>query len=166
MAGNMAGRRVVPGLLDRLLDDEPETTVEPPWRDGQVIRELKRSLRRDLEDLLNARRPLENLPDGLESLPGSLVNYGLPDLQSIEVRETHDVQRLCRLIEECIGRFEPRLQNVAVAPVLQSHQDRPMDRRLRFEIEAMLVAEPLREQVQIRSAVDAGSGAIVVESGA
>jgi len=164
MAGIPSGQRVIPGLLDRLLDDEPETTVEPPWREGQVIRELKRSLRRDLEDLLNARRPLESLPEGLDKLPGSLLNYGLPDLQSIEVRETHDVQRLCRLIEECVSRFEPRLQNVTVAPVLDSNQEKPLDRRLRFSIEAMLVAEPLREHVQIRSAVDAGSGAIVVEA--
>lgn len=158
-------RRVVPGLLDRLLDDEPETGIEAPWREGQVVRELKRSLRRDLEDLLNARRPLDTLPDGLAELPASLANYGLPDLQSLEVRETHDIQRICRLIEECLRRFEPRLRNVTVTALVDAGRERPIDRRLRFSIDAVLVAEPLREPVQIRSAIDTGSGAILVESG-
>jgi type VI secretion system protein ImpF len=163
MAGLPSDRRVVPGLLDRLIDDEPETTVEPPWREGQIVRELKKSLRRDLEDLLNSRRPLDDLPAGFEELPGSLANYGLPDLQSLEVRETHDLQRLCRLIEDCIRRFEPRLRNVTVAPLVEPGQERPLDRRLRFEIDALLVVDPLREPVQLTSAVDAGSGAILVE---
>lgn len=164
MAGPSSERRVVPGLLDRLLDDEPETTTEAPWREGQVVRELKRSLRRDLEDLLNARRPLADLPEGLAELPASLVNYGLPDLQSLEIRETHDIQRLCRLIEDCIRRFEPRLRNVTVRALVEPGQERPIDRRLRFAIEALLVADPLREAIQIRSAVDAGTNAILVES--
>lgn len=164
MAGPSSERRVVPGLLDRLLDDEPETTSEPPWREGQVVRELKRSLRRDLEDLLNTRRPLADLPEGLVELPASLVNYGLPDLQSLEIRETHDIQRLCRLIEDCIRRFEPRLRNVTVTAQVEPGRERPLDRRLRFAIEAMLVADPLREAIQIRSAVDAATNAILVES--
>jgi type VI secretion system protein ImpF len=164
MAGPSSERRVVPGLLDRLLDDDPQATVEPPWREGQVIRELKRSLRRDLEDLLNARRPLDALPEGLAELPASLANYGLPDLQSLEVRETHDIQRLCRLIEDCIRRFETRLKNISVTPLIEPGQERPLDRRLRFAIDAVLVAEPLREAVRLRSAVDAGSNAIIVEA--
>jgi len=164
MAGPSSDRRVVPGLIDRLLDDEPETSSEPAWREGQVVRELKKSLRRDLEDLLNARRPLDALPDGFDHLPGSLANYGLPDLQSVEIRETHDLQRLCRLIEDSIRRFEPRLQNVSVSPLVEHGDQRPLDRRLRFEIHALLVADPLREPVQLTSAVDAGSGAILVEA--
>lgn len=163
MAKPSSDRRVVPGLLDRLLDDEPETTREPPWREGQAIRELKRSLRRDLEDLLNSRRPLDALPDGLSELPDSLANYGLPDLQSVEVRETHDVQRLSQLIEDCIRRFEPRLHDVKVDLLVPEDGRRPLDRRLRFSIDAVLVAEPLRESVRLCSAIDSGSGSIAVE---
>lgn len=164
MAAHPTERRVVAGLLDRLLDDEPHLTQEPPWREGQVVRELKRSLRRDLEDLLNARRPLDELPEGFHALEGSIANYGLPDLQSLEVRETHDLRRLCRLIEDCVRRFEPRLRNVVVVPASGPEGERPLDRRLRFSIEAVLVAEPFREPVQLSSVVEAGSGKIVVES--
>lgn len=166
MAGNLSETRIVAGLLDRLLDDEPEVSTEPPWREGQVIRELKKSLRRDLEELLNARRSLDTLPDGLEELPSSLLNYGLPDLQSVEVREQHDIQRMCSLIAETIRRFEPRLQQVSVSPVVETSRERALDRRFRFSIEAVLVAEPLREDVRFRSAVETGSGAILVETAA
>jgi predicted component of type VI protein secretion system len=85
-------------------------------------------------------------------------------LQSLEVRETHDIQRLCRLIEDCIRRFETRLKNISVTPLIEPGQERPLDRRLRFAIDAVLVAEPLREAVRLRSAVDAGSNAIIVEA--
>jgi type VI secretion system protein ImpF len=164
MAGASSEKRLVPSLLDRLLDDDPQATVEPPSRESQVIRDLQRSLRRDLEDLLNSRRPLDGLPEGLAELPGSLANYGLPDLQSLEVREMHDVQRLCRIIEDCIRRFEPRLQNVVVGPVKDSDEDRTVSRRLRFAIDAILVVDPFREPVHLHSDVDSGSGAIVVEA--
>jgi type VI secretion system protein ImpF len=163
MAGLPNDHRLTPGLLDRLIDNEPDEQVEAPWRDGQVIRELKRSLRRDLEDLLNARRPLDALPEEYRELPTSLANYGLPDLQSIEIREKHELQRLCRMIEDCIRGFEPRLQSVRVTPLVSSGEARPVERRLRFGIDAILVAEPLREMIQFRSAVDAESGMILVE---
>jgi len=163
MAALPRDNRLIPGLLDRLIDDEPDLQVEPPWREGQVIRELKRSLRRDLEDLLNARRPLDDLPEEYRQLADSLANYGLPDLQSFEIREKHELQHLCRLIEECIRSFEPRLQNVQVTPLVAAGEDRPVERRLRFGIDAILVAEPLREMIQFHSAVDAESGMILVE---
>jgi predicted component of type VI protein secretion system len=50
-----------------------------------------------------------------------------------------------------------------VAPLVEPGQERPLDRRLRFEIDALLVVDPLREPVQLTSAVDSGSGAILVE---
>jgi type VI secretion system protein ImpF len=164
MAWASSEKRIVSSMLDRLLDDDPQASAEPPAREAQVIRDLQRSLRRDLEDLLNSRRPLDKLPEGLAELPGSLANYGLPDLQSLEVREVHDVQRLCRIIEDCIRRFEPRLHNVVVGPVTDADEDRTMSRRLRFAIDAILVADPYREPVHFRSDVDSGSGAIVVEA--
>lgn len=163
MIGSSADRRVVPGLLDRLLDDEPHSTVEPPWRESVVIRELKHSLRRDLENLLNSRRSLEDIPDGMEHLHDSLVNYGLPDLQSFELRDVHDIQRFCRLIEECVRRFEPRLRHVAVSP--EGQVERPLDRTLRFVIDAVLVADPFQEPVRLSSVVEAGNSTILLEGG-
>ena len=155
--------QLLPSLLDRLLDDHPEESREPAWRDVQVVRVLKTSLCRDLQNLLNAHRLLATIPEAYANLKTSLLNYGLPDLQSMEVREDHDLGLLCRLIEESIQAFEPRLQGVRVRPVIDAEGKKPIDRRVRFEIEAVLVVEPLREQVLFSSSLDVASGEFAVE---
>lgn len=158
--------QLLPSLLDRLLDDHPEEGREPAWREVHVIRLLKAGLCRDLQNLLNARRVLSVIPEEYAALQSSLLNYGLPDLQSMEVREDHDLGRLCRLIEETIQTFEPRLQGVRVRPVVDEEDKTPIDRRVRFQIEAVLVVEPLREPVLFSSSLDVASGEFAVEGGA
>ena len=155
--------QLLPSLLDRLLDDHPEESREPAWREVQVVRVLKTSLCRDLQNLLNAHRLLAAIPDVYAELKTSLLNYGLPDLQSMEVREDHDLGLLCRLIEEAVQAFEPRLQGVRVRPVIDAEGKKPIDRRVRFEIEAVLVVEPLREPVLFSSSLDVASGEFAVE---
>lgn len=157
--------QLLPSLLDRLLDDHPEESREPAWREVQVVRLLKTSLCRDLQNLLNAHRLLATIPEVYSELKTSLLNYGLPDLQSMEVREDHDLGHLCRLIEESIQAFEPRLQGVRVRPVVDADDKKPIDRRVRFEIEAVLVVEPLREPVLFSSSLDVASGEFAVEGG-
>jgi type VI secretion system protein ImpF len=154
---------LLPSLLDRLLDDHPEETREPAWRDVQVVRVLKTSLCRDLQNMLNAHRLLATIPEAYAELKTSLLNYGLPDLQSMEVREDHDLGLLCRLIEESIQAFEPRLQGVRVRPIIDAEGKQPIDRRVRFEIEAVLVVEPLREPVLFATSLDVSSGEFAVE---
>lgn len=154
---------VQPSLLDRLLDDRPEEKEEPTWAAGQVVRRVRDSLCRDLQNLLNTRRSLDSIPAECVELDSSLLNYGLPDLQSIEIREDHELARLCRLIEESIQNFEPRLQGVRVRPLIADEGRRPFDRRLLFEIEAVLVVDPLREPVVFASALDLSNGAFDVE---
>ena len=155
--------QLLPSLLDRLLADHPEESREPAWREVQVVRVLKASLCRDLQNLLNAHRLLTTIPEVYSELKTSLLNYGLPDLQSMEVREDHDLGLLCRLIEESIQAFEPRLQGVRVRPVIDAEGKKPIDRRVRFEIEAVLVVEPLREPVLFSSSLDVASGEFAVE---
>jgi len=155
--------QLLPSLLDRLLDDRPEETREPTWREVQVVRVLKTSLCRDLQNLLNAHRLLTAIPDAYPELKSSLLNYGLPDLQSMEIREDHELGLLCRLIEESIQAFEPRLQGVRVRPVVDAEGQRSIDRRVRFEIEAVLVVEPLQEPVVFSSSLDVASGEFAVE---
>jgi type VI secretion system protein ImpF len=158
--------QLLPSLLDRLLDDHPEESREPAWREVQVVRVLKSSLCRDLQNLLNADRMLAVIPEEYTDLRTSLLNYGLPDLQSLEVREDHDLGHLCRLIEESIQSFEPRLQGVRVRPVIDANGNKAIDRRVKFVIEAVLVVEPLREPVLFSSSLDMSSGEFAVEGGA
>jgi type VI secretion system protein ImpF len=155
---------VLPSLLDRLLDDHPEERSEPAWREATVVRMLKAHLCRDVQNLLNARRTLADIPERYHELPISLMNYGLPDLQSLEVREDHELARLCRLIEDSIRTFEPRLQGVRVTPLAGPEGAKPIDRRVRFEIEAVLVVEPLKETILLASSLDTANGEFAVEA--
>ena len=154
---------LLPSLLDRLFDDSPEQSAEPRWHDGQALKVIKRGLCRDLQYLLNARRPLDQIPEQYTQVQTSLLNFGLPDLQSLEVRNDHDLSSICRRIEETIAAFEPRLRHIHVIPQLDGQDRRPIDRRLRFVIEAELVVEPLREAIRLVSALDSGSGDFLVE---
>ena len=87
---------LLPSLLDRLLDDSPEQSTEPLWHEGQVLKVIKRGLCRDMQELLNARRPLDQIPEQYTELRTSLLNFGLPDLQSLEVRDDHELSAICR----------------------------------------------------------------------
>jgi len=154
---------LLPSLLDRLLDDRPDQSEEPQWHDGMVVKVIKQSLRRDVQQLLNANCPLENVPEHFQELRSSLLNYGLPSLQSLEVREDHDLTHLCKRIELLLIAFEPRLENVRVFPHAVDQQRRAIDRSLRFIIEAVLVVEPLREAVRLSSSFDTSSGEFLGE---
>jgi type VI secretion system protein ImpF len=154
---------LLPSLLDRLFDDNPGQASEPLWHEGLILKVIKRGLCRDLQYLLNARRPLDQIPEQYMELRTSLLNFGLPDLQSLEVRDDHDLSSICRRIEEAIAAFEPRLRHVHVVPQIDGQDRRPADRRLRFIIEAELVVEPLRESLRLVSSLDSGSGDFIVE---
>jgi len=156
---------VLPSLLDRLLDDRPDETQEPRWREATAVRVIKTSLCRDLQNLLNTRRSLDDLPEHFECLRTSLLNYGLPDLQSREIREDHDLEVLSRRIADLIEAFEPRLRQVRVTAKLDGGERRPVDRRLRFLIEAVLVVEPLRESIAMVSDLDVTGGEFTVGVG-
>lgn len=153
----------LPSLLDRLLDDHPDEAQEAQWREATKVRVLKASICRDLQNLLNARRSLAPLPEHYICLQESLLNYGLPDLQSIEVREDHDLDLLAHRIEEAIRMFEPRLRQVRVMAKLTDNERRPIDRRLQFLIEAILVVEPLREAIAMVTDLDLAEGDFRVE---
>lgn len=151
---------LLPSVLDRLLDDDPTVTREVPKNGAQVLRELKQSVRRDLENLLNTRcRPM-TLPEELSELEVSLVNYGIPDFTGSNLRAAEEPDLLFRAIESAIRNFEPRLTVVRVEPVSNSE---PLDRTLRFRIDAVLSVDPIEERVLFNSALEPATGAYQIE---
>lgn len=147
-------------ILDRLSDDEPGVTRDPPTGRAQVVRRLRRSVRRDLEDLLNTRIRLVVLPAGQAELEGSLVRYGLPDITGVSFGSDRARAELGRAIEATIRRFEPRLRSVRVRALGQGE---PLDRTLRFRIDAMLVVEPDTEPVVFDSTLSPTTGAVQIQ---
>ena len=153
---------LVVSLLDRLLDDEPGVSTEPSRGRTQVLRTLKQSVRRDLQDLLNTRTRCLSWPPGLKELKQSLVNYGLPDFTGADLGSAKDREQFCGLVQAMIRQHEPRFKSVAVR-LLGSAE--PLDRTLRFRIDAMLRAEPAPEPVVFDSVLQPATGAFEVKGG-
>jgi type VI secretion system protein ImpF len=151
---------VVPSLLDRLLDDEPNVTQEPASQRVQNIPQLKRSVARDLEELLNTRREaLHDLSVDFTEVNRSLVMYGLPDFTSLNLLGVTDRNRIRRTLEQAIAEFEPRLRHVRV--VLE--EPRQNDRAMRFRVEALLHVEPASEPVRFDAVLRLNTQEYVVQ---
>jgi type VI secretion system protein ImpF len=146
--------RVTPSVLDRLLDFEPELTREPLASRAKSLRQLKQSVRRDLEWLLNTRRVATEIPADLKEVSRSLANYGLPDFSGISIENPAEQKRMRREIQETIATFESRLENVVVT--LEGKRD--TERALRFRIDARLKVEPAPEPVTFDTVLQLGSG--------
>jgi type VI secretion system protein ImpF len=159
MAKTQADQPLLPSVLDRLLDDDPAVTREPTRSRTQVLRELKQSVRRDLENLLNTRRQPRPLPDGLDELERSLVAYGVPDVTGTTFGSAEGAERFRMLVEEVIARWEPRFKTVRVA--LAGGDDRT-DRTLRFRIDALLRTDPAPEPVTFDSTFEPATGSVEV----
>ena len=144
MAKIKAEQPLVPSVLDRLLDDDPGVSREPAKNRHQVLRELKQAVRRDLENLLNTRVRCLELPAGLDELKTSLVSYGLPDFTGSSMGSAAEREEFLRLLQAVIRRFEPRFKSVKVQMLDNAE---PLDRTLRFRIDALVHAEPAPEPV-------------------
>jgi type VI secretion system protein ImpF len=151
---------IVPSILDRLLDDHPDVSREPPTSRVQNLRALEGAVARDVEALLNSRQEtLKELPAEFVEVNRSLVTYGLPDLTSLSLLNKDDRNRIRRAVEEAIVQFEPRLLRVRVA--LEAPRDH--DRGLRFRIDALLRVDPAPEPVTFDAVLQLATQQYVVQ---
>lgn len=132
-----------PGLFDRLLGlpkHGPGKTVAQRLS----IDELKDTVARDLEALLNTR---SSIPEGsLKAYPEcsrSMVTYGLSDFADRCLSSPSDRAAICASIEKTIACHEPRLRKVRANLDLGGESVN----RLNFSITAVLVASVSQEPV-------------------
>ena len=151
---------LVPSLLDRLLDDEPDNQRESEKGRYQVLRELKQSVQRDLENLLNTRWRCAEWPPDLDQLDVSLVNYGIPDFAGVRFASADAQEELRRIIESVIRRYEPRFQRVNVEIIPNSES---LDRTLRFRIDALLRVDPEPEPIVLDTILETATGEFEVK---
>ncbi len=148
-------RPLIPSVLDRLIDLEPDRQRESPLNRTQVLQQMKQSVGRDLQNLLNTRCRATGWPEGLGELSRSLVAYGIPDCVGINTGSREQQEELRRMIRAAVEAFEPRLTQVRVSV---ADTDNPADRTLRFRIDAMLKIDPAPEPVVYDSRLDATNG--------
>lgn len=153
---------LVPSVLDRLLDDDPGVATEPQQNRSQLLRELKLSVRRDVENLLNARRRNVLLPAELPELARSLLSYGVADFSGTGPATAKQREGFCRSLEGVIATNEPRLLEVRVE--LAANPE-PGDRTLRFRIDALLRADPSPEPVVFDSTLEPATHTFAVQGG-
>ena len=162
MARIPAGLPLQSSLLDRLLRDEAPGERRPGGRRGQSVREIRESIRRDLEDLLNTRVRCLSWPKDLYELGRSLVNYGIPDFTGTSVASPENQEDFVVIIQRAIERHEPRFRGVSVKLIKSPD---PLDRTLRFRIDATLQADPAPEPIVFDSALEPLTGGFQVKEG-
>ena len=153
-------RNLRASVLDRLFDDEPNVSVDSERTRQRKLKDLRNSVRRDLESLLNARYRVVSPPEQYKELSSSLLNYGLPDLATVNMLDIAKKQEFTRDIESIIRTYEPRFKSVKV-----SHIDntRKTDRTLRFRIDALMYADPAPEVIVFDSVLEPVLRTVTVE---
>ena len=147
--------RTLPSVFDRLIDFEPKERRESPKSRTFSVAELKQSVLRDLEWLLNTRQSLF-ADENMEEAKDTVIFYGVPDFTGLGVRSEVEFKRFAQNIETAIRTFEPRIFDVDITfePVDN------LDRQIRFRIDARLDVDPTPEPISFDSVVHAGNGRI------
>lgn len=160
MAGIGKKKQLRPSILDRLIDREPEQSQEAEPSRHQHLAQLRQSVRRDLENLLNTRYRVVEPPDDLKQLKQSLLNYGLPDLATVNISDPEKKQRFVKDLERILRDYEPRFKTVRVTHL--DNRDKT-DRTLRFRIDAVLWADPAPQSVVFDSILEPVSRTVNVQ---
>ncbi|MEG0343741.1 MAG: type VI secretion system baseplate subunit TssE [Acinetobacter sp.] len=122
-------------LFDRLIVEDDK---------GLSIHELRESIARDLEDLLNTRIAKLDLDiDEYALAKQSIVQFGIIDFVGLSTANPTDRQTICQSIEQSIVSHEPRLKQIKVEMQL----DELNVGSLSLSIQALFNIHPLYEPV-------------------
>lgn len=147
-------------VLDRLVDLDPDRSEDHPKTIGDQVLEVRESLRRDLERLLNTRRCPTSPPDGEEDLTDSLVAFGVDGFFVTALVTDRQREAFASAMEKRIRAFEPRLADLIVSTLPPRH---PSERSLRLRIEAVYRAQEGMPAIAFETAVDPSTQRFRVE---
>jgi type VI secretion system protein ImpF len=148
-------------LFDRLCDAAPDLASDAPATIGQQMSDLRESLRRDLERLLNTRRPPASPPAELDDLADSLASFGTDGFFVTGLVTDHQRAEFAGAMERRIRLFEPRLADLRVSTLPPRH---PSERSLRLRIEAVYRAQEGMPPIAFETAVDPSTQRFRVEA--
>jgi type VI secretion system protein ImpF len=153
-------RELVPSVLDRLIDNDPDISIDTATHRGMRLSELKEAVKKDLEWLLNSRQSPLELSGASARLRESLLTFGLPDFTHASLHRPQDQLELKSAIEQAIRHFEPRLRDVVIKLVRPGE----FDRGLRFRIDANLIVEPKPEPIVFDSELELSTKSFIVRA--
>jgi type VI secretion system protein ImpF len=143
-------------LFDRLLQGDSIETDRNPDR---AMRELKESVRRDLEILFNTRPRHLPIDPQLEELKQSIMTFGLPELQGRHISTPAQQKQFETFLQAVIRRFEPRFRELSVTLTPSTDS---LDRVMRFTIQALLETDGSSEALIYDTVVDPVTGALKI----
>ena len=153
-------KKLRPSILDRLIDNDRENSIEVDPDQHQRLKELRHSVRRDLENLLNTRFRMIEPDTDLIEVQNSLLNYGLPDLATVNITDTEKRHEFIQHLESILIAYEPRFKSVKITHMENTDT---LDRTLRFRIDAVLYADPSPEIVVFDSVLEPVTRSVNVE---
>jgi len=148
--------RLLPCLLDRLTDEEPDKRQE--GRDRRVVsmRRYRQGVLGDLQSLLNAKN--HSGDEELNEFPRSrvsVINFGIPDFSGV-LASQDSLREMERGIYQAIVAFEPRV--IASTLSVRGIERTEAGTSHAFEIRGTLWAQPMPEPLYIRTEIDLESG--------
>lgn len=154
-------KKILPSILDRLIDLEPQNKVEAEQNKHQLLQDLRVSVKRDLENLMNTRYRIVSPPEEFKELEMCILNYGLPDLATVNISALEKRKAFTRHLEKLLKSYEPRFKNVTIT---YQENDGDSDRTLRFRIDAVLYADPVPEVIVFDSILEPVSRTVNVQA--
>ena len=154
MAELTPNERLQPSLLDRLTDNSPQAATESREERVLSFRQLRKSVIRDLEWLLNTGRleTTENL-SAYPEVRHSVLNYGIPDIAGTTA-SSMDAYQLELALRQAILDFEPRIlpHNLRIQII---RNDKEMSSNsIILEIEGEIWGQPLPEHLYLKTVLD------------
>lgn len=148
-----------PGLLDRLMSEGGQGGAGTQL----TIEQLKDSIARDLEALLNTRIAIPSRQfDEYPLARASILNYGLSDFAGMCLTSAEDREAICASLKAAIEIHEPRLTDVSA--LLEPSADGV--NRLTFVIRARLLSHPDAEPVNFNAVLQPSSLRYSIAKGA
>jgi type VI secretion system protein ImpF len=165
---------IVLSVLDRLLNprqvDREQGQPVPgtgrrerhPAVSTREFETYRDAVKRDLEWLLNTRKIVDPLPEGLKEVEKSVYCYGLPDFSRFNLYtgdNQQDRERLAAMIARTIELFEPRILDLRVTA-----SGRPSSgQALHFRVDGRLKLKPRPQPVCYDTMLDVTRGEYDVE---
>lgn len=153
-------RNLRASILDRLFDDNPSIAIDCEKTRQRKLKDLRFSVRRDLESLLNSRSRVISIQEELQEVNASVLEYGLPDLAIINMLDIAKKNAFTLKVESIIRTFEPRFKSVKVSHIENTEKT---DRIIRFRIDAVMWADPEPEIIVFDSVLEPVLRTVTVE---
>jgi type VI secretion system protein ImpF len=156
---NVSGRRpsphLLPTLLDRLIDNHPQSKVEAPQEYAVSSSHMKEIVQRDLSWLLNTTNLIDELSQvDMPLVNSSVLNYGVPPFAGrfMTERNWHDIEKIIR---QAVTDFEPRLlpETLQVVPIGDQEKETSYN-VLWFEIRGLVHMQPYPMEFLVQSSLD------------